>query len=327
MRRRAIPLTTAAILSVLIVTLASACGGSSTSKALSSPAKPEKPNLIVGQVPAEANAALYVAQQRGLFKAHGLHVTMQSITSTSTIIPALLHGSMDIGAGQLSTFIGAQASGVGQFRVLASGLQLGPNVNELMALKSSGITNAGDLKGKTIAVNATAGNGVLLTDSALSTYNIQPSQVTLVPIAFSDMAAALQAHRVAAAYTTQPYVTEMEQQAGASVVADLDQGAAENYMISGYTVTTAWADKYPNTAAAFAAAINQASALINANPATAQKAFETYLKVSPAVAKAMAVGTFPTSVSAAKLQQIANLMLKFKELSSSFNAAALVGKP
>jgi NitT/TauT family transport system substrate-binding protein len=317
MRRRATPLATAAILSVLIVTLASACGGSSTSKALTT-TKLEKTNLIVGQVPAEANAALYVAQQRGLFKAHGLNVTMESITSTSTIIPALLHGSMDIGA---------QASGVGQFRVLASGLQLGPNVNELMALKTSGIANAGDLKGKTIAVNATAGNGVLLTDSALSTYNVQPSQVTLVPMAFSDMAAALQAHRVDAAYATQPYVTEMQQQAGASVVADLDQGTAQNYMISGYTVTTAWAAKYPNTAAAFAAAINQASALIDANPATAQKAFETYLKVPPAVAQAMAIGTFPTSVSAAKLQQIADLMLKYKELSSSFDAAALVGKP
>lgn len=326
MRRRAIPLTTVAILSVLIMTLATACGGSSTSKALTT-TKLEKADVIVGQVPAEANAALYVAQSRGLFAKHGLHVTMQSIQSTSTIIPALLHGSMDIGAGQLSTFIGAQASGVGQFRVLASGLELGPNVNELMALKSSGIANAGDLKGKTIAVNATAGNGVLLTDAALSTYNIQPSQVTLVPMAFSDMAAALQAHRVAAAYATEPYVTEMEQQAGASVVADLDQGVAQNYMISGFTVTTAWAAKYPNTAAAFAAAINQASSLIDANPATAQTAFETYLKVSPSVAQAMAVGTFPTNVSTAKLQQIANLMLKYKELTSSFDAAALVGKP
>jgi NitT/TauT family transport system substrate-binding protein len=324
MRRCAAPL---AILSVLVMTLASACSGSSTTSGALATSKLEKPDLVVGQVPAEANAALYVAQQRGLFAAHGLHVTMESITSTSTVIPALLHGSMDIGAGQLSTFISAQASGIGQFRVLASGLQLGPDVNELMALKSSGIANAGDLKGKTIAVNATAGNGVLLTDSALSTYSIQPGQVTLVPMAFSDMAAALQAHRVDAAYATEPYVTEMEQQAGASVVTDLDQGAALNYMISGYTVTTAWAAKYPNTAAAFAAAINQASALINANPATAQKAFETYLKVPAAVAQAMAVGTFPTSVSAAKLQQIADLMLKFKELDSSFNAAALVGKP
>jgi NitT/TauT family transport system substrate-binding protein len=234
---------------------------------------------------------------------------------------------MDIGAGQVTTFIGAQASGLGPFRVLASGLELGPNVNEIVTLKSSGISNPGDLKGKTIAVNAPVGNGVLLTDAALSAYNVQPSQVKLAPMAFSDMAAALQAHRVAAAYSTQPYVTEMKQRLGATVVADLDQGAAQNYMISGYTVTTAWADKYPHTAAAFAAAISQASALIDRDPATAQKALETYLKVSPDVADVMAIGKFPTSVSTAKLQQLAHLMLEFKELKSSFNAAVLAGQP
>jgi NitT/TauT family transport system substrate-binding protein len=325
MRRHATPLATAAMLGVLVMALASACSSSSTSPASTS-SKPEKPNLVVGQVPAEANAALYIAEMRGLFAAHGLQVKLETITSTDTIVPDLLHGSMDVAAGQLTTFIGAQASGLGPFRVLASGLQLGPNVNELLALKSSGISNPGDLKGKTIAVNAPAGNGVLLTDSALSAYNVQPSQVTLVPMAFSDMAAALQAHRVAAAYSTQPYVTEMKQH-GVTVVADLDQGAAQSYAISGYTVTTAWAAKYPRTAAAFAAAINQANALINSNPATAQKAFETYLKVTPSVAATMAIGTFPTSVSAAKLQQLADLMLKFKELKSSFNAAVLVGKP
>lgn len=326
MRRRAIPVATAAMVSVLIMTLASACSGSSTSSAAAT-SKPEKTDLIVGQVPAEANAALYVAQMRGLFAAHGLHVTMETIQSTSTVVPALLHGSMDVGAGQLTTFIGAQASGLGQFRVLASGLELGPDLNELMALKSSGITNPGDLKGKTIAVNAPAGNGVLLTDAALKAYNIQPSQVTLVPIAFADMAAALQAHRVAAAYSTQPYVTELEQRIGARVVADLDQGAAQNYTISGFTVTTAWADKYPRTAAAFAAAISQASTMIDANPAVARKAFETYLKVPANVADVMAIGKFPTSVSTAKLQQLADLMLEFGELKSNFNAAILAGKP
>jgi NitT/TauT family transport system substrate-binding protein len=325
MRRRPIPVATAAVLSVLIVTLASACGSSTSSSPATS--KLEKTDLVIGQVASEANAALYVAQLRGLFAARGLHVTMQTIQSTETIVPDLLHGSMDIGAGQLTTFIGAQASGLGPFRVLASGLQLGPHVNELMALKSSGITNPGDLKGKTIAVNAPAGNGVLLTDAALSAYGIQPSQVTLVPIAFADMAAALQAHRVAAAYSTQPYVTEMEQRIGATVVADLDQGTAQSYTISGYTVTTAWADKYPHTAAAFAAAINQANAIIDTDPATVRKALETYLKVPPKVADVMAIGKFPTSVSTAKLQQLAGLMLEFRELKSSFNAAVLVGRP
>jgi NitT/TauT family transport system substrate-binding protein len=141
------------------------------------------------------------------------------------------------------------------------------------------------------------------------------------------MAAALQAHRVAAAYSTQPYVTEMEQQIGATVVADLDQGAALDYMITGYTVTTSWAGKYPKTAAAFAAAINQASRVLDTNHAAAQKAFETYLQASPKVAGTMALGNFPATVSVTRLQQLADLMLKYGELKAKFNAAVLIGQP
>jgi NitT/TauT family transport system substrate-binding protein len=326
MRRRATPLATAAILSVLITTLASACGGSSTSSA-SPHGGLEKTDLVIGQVPSEGNSALYVAEQRGLFAAHGLHVKLEAIQSSATIIPGLLHGSIDISAGQLTAFMGAQEQGIGRFRVLASGLEIGPNVNELMALKSSGITSPAELKGKTIAVNADVGNGVLLTDSALSAYGVKPSQVSLVTIGFPDMAAALAAHRVDAAYETQPYVTEMEQQIGATVVADLDQGAGADYMITGYTVTTAWATRYPKTAAAFAAAIDQANQVLDTDPAAARTAWETYLKVSPKVADVMATGKFPASVSVTRLQQLADLMFEYGELKSKFNAAALVGHP
>jgi NitT/TauT family transport system substrate-binding protein len=196
-----------------------------------------------------------------------------------------------------------------------------------MTLKSSGITSPAGLKGKTIAVNAPTGNGVLLTDSILAAHGIKPSQVTLTPMGFPDMAAALAAHRVTAAYSTQPYVTEMEQQLGATVVADLNQGAARGYLIAGFTVTKAWAARYPRTAAAFAASIQQASKVADSDPAADQKAFETYLKVTPGVAKVMAFGTFPATVALTKLQQLADLMHKFGELKSSFNAAALTGKP
>lgn len=321
---RLTPLATAAILSVLTMTLASACSGSSTSAA--STTKLEKTNLVIGAVPAEAVTPLYVAEQRGIFTAHGLHVKLESIASTNTIVPDLLHGSLDVAAGQLTTFINAQVKGLGPFRVLASGLEIGPGVNELMTLKGSGINSPADLKGKTIAVNATSGNGVLLTDAALAAYGVKPSQVKFTQMGFPDMAAALKAHQVDAAYSAQPYVTEMEQSFGASVVSDLNQGSAQGYMVGGFTVTKAWADKYPHTAAAFTAAIDQASEVADTNLSADQKAFETYLKAPVKVADVMADGTYPTSVPLAKLTQLADLMLEFNELTSPFNASALVGK-
>jgi NitT/TauT family transport system substrate-binding protein len=268
---------------------------------------------------------MYIAEQRGIFKAHGLHVTIETIVSTSDVVPDLLHGSLDVAGGQVTSFISAQAQGLGPFRVLASGLALAPHVNELMALPSSGITSAADLKGKSIAVNASTGDGVLLTDAILANYGIKPSQVSLKTIPFTAMSAALAAHQVDAAYVTEPYGTELQQKLGATVVADLDQGPGQGLLIGGFTVTSSWLKKYPHTAAAFAASIDEAAKIANTNRAADEKAFETYLHTTPAVADAMAAGTFPTSVSSAQLQKAANLMAEYGELKPGFDAGALNG--
>lgn len=312
------------ILGVLALTLAAAaCSSSSGSSGASGSSGLEKTNLIVGAVPAETSTALYVAQERGIFAAHGLHVKIETIVSTDDVVPDLLHGSLDVASGQVTTFISAQAAGLGPFRVLASGLEMGPGVDEMVALKSSGIKNGAGLAGTSVAENAATGNGVLLTDALLTVYNVKLTDVTLKVIPFASMAAALAAHRVDAAYCSEPYCTQMRQDLGAVVVGDLDQGQASGLLIGGYTVTDSWLKKYPRTAAAFAAAINEASKVADANLAVARHADMVNLHLKPQVAAVMATGTFPTSVDPVKLQQVADLMLRYGELKKNFKAASL----
>jgi NitT/TauT family transport system substrate-binding protein len=266
---------------------------------------------------------MFIAQERGIFAKHGLHVTVKSITSTTTIVPDMLSGAVDIASGQIPTFIAAQAHGVGSFHLLASGLTLGPGVNEILALKSSGITSPAQLKGKTLAVNAPTGDSALLTDVVLADAGVSPSTVTHKVIPFTDMGVALSQHEVDAAYCTEPTCTVIKAKYGAVVIADTDQGAAQGMLTAGYTATTAWMKKYPKTAAAFAASILEASKIADSNRADLSKALVASLHITPAVAGSVAIGTFPTSVSQAKLQQVVNLMVKFGELKGSFNVASL----
>jgi NitT/TauT family transport system substrate-binding protein len=313
-----------AVPGILLLALASACGSSNSSTTpVHSGSKLEQTNLVVGAVPAETAAALYLAQERGIFAAHGLHVTVKPITSTLDIIPDMVHGSIDVASGQIPSFITAQAQGIGSFHLLASGLTLTPRVNEIVALKSSGITNGSQLKGKTIAENALVGDAALLVDSDLARYGTQPSQVTAKVIPFPDMGPALAAHQVDAAYCTEPYCTQMEQKYGARMVADMDEGDAQRLLISGYTVTDAWLTKDPHTAAAFAASIVAASQIADTNLAALQHALIANLHIDPAVADVMATGTFPTTVDLVKIRQVAGLMQKFGELKPGFNVAVL----
>lgn len=286
---------------------------------------PEKPDLVVGAVPAESAAALYIAQERGIFAAHGLHVKIEAVTSTSDIIPDMLHGTIDVASGQFPGYIAAQAAGTASFHVLAAGLSSSPGVNEIVALRSSGIGGVTTLRGRTIGVNALAGDGPLLVDSLLATYGVRPAQVRFRELPFPAMGAALAAHQIDAAYCTEPYCTEMEQRYGARVVADTDQGEARNLPIAGYTVTTAWLKKYPRTAAAFAASIVAGSLAADSDLSVLQHALVANLRLTPQVANVAATGSFPTTVIPAELQQVADLMLQFGELRHYFNVRAMTG--
>src|ERR1039457_4239351 len=230
--RRSLRHAVAVITIVATAMAVAACGG--TASATKS-AGPEKRDLVVAAVPGEGAAGLCIAQEKGLFAKQGLHVTIQPVTSSSTVIPAMLHGSVDVASGQYTSYIAADA----------------PN-SETPALLST----------------------------ALSSYGVTPAQVHLAVIPFPAMPAALAAGRVDAAYEIEPYLTEPVKQHGVQDLADIDNGATQDFPIAGYGVLASWAAKYPRTAAAFAKAIEQANAIAATNLATLQHTFTTQLHLS-----------------------------------------------
>jgi NitT/TauT family transport system substrate-binding protein len=312
------------------VALALAACSSGTSRPVSSASSPEKSglekaHLTVAAVPAEGAAGLYLAAERGLFARQGLHVTIVPTASAGTVIPQLLHGSIDIDAGQWVTAIAAQAAGAGTFHALADGFALGPRVQEIVTLPGSGITTPAQLRGKTIAVNALDGLTTDLTSAALAPYGITPAQVHYVAIPFPEMAAALSAHRVSAAFLTEPYLTGAEQSLGVTSIVDIDAGSSAGFPISGYMVTQQWYRRYPKTAAAFARALQQGNTLAATSSAALHQAMSQALHVTAKISDTMATGTFPTAISAAQLQRVADLMLRFGQLKKHFDVTALTG--
>jgi ABC-type nitrate/sulfonate/bicarbonate transport system substrate-binding protein len=315
-------LVTTAVLGALALTLAASCSSPSTSSPASSG---QLTNLVVGAVPAETGAAMYIAKEHGIFAAHGLHVTIHVIQSTNDILPAMAKGTINVASGQIPSFIAAEVAGKGSFRLLASGLTLSPGVNEILAMKWSGITDPQQLRHKTIAENAPVGDSPLLVDSVLASYGMKPSQVTVTIKSFPDMGAALAAHQVDAVYCVEPYCTDIQQKYGAEVIADTDQGAAQGLLTAGYTVTTKWLKNNQKTAAEFAASIAEGATLADTDPADLQRALSASLHISPMVADVMATGTFPTTVDPVKVSQVADLMLTFGELKRPFDVSRLLG--
>lgn len=298
------------------------CGSAVTDSGRS----PQVTDVVVAAVPGEGSAGLYVAQDQGLFTRAGLHVAIKAVSSSGTVIPAMLRGQVTIASGQYTSYVAADAAGVARMKILAAGYSLGPGVQEIMVSAGSPVRSPAQLKGATIAVNAVNSETTDLLYTALASYGIIPSQVGVVAIPFPAMPAALAAHRVTAIYEIQPYVTEAGQQHGDQELLDIDSGAAAGFPISGYAALASWATHNPAAARAFTRAIEQGNALAATNLKILQHAFETSLHISPLVADVMAAGVFPVSIDPTALQRVPDLMLTYGQLRKPFAITALTGR-
>jgi NitT/TauT family transport system substrate-binding protein len=315
------------LIPALVAVSAPAAGGCSSATATVTPAGPEKPDITVAAVPASGAAGLYIAQDEGLFKRHGLHVTILPSVSATVVLAELRAGRIDVSLGQYTADILAQAKGIASLKILAEGNMGGPGTGEVLVPGGSAVKTPAQLKGKTIAVNVLNGLAELEVMDDLKGYGITADQVHFTAIPFPSEAAALNAGQVSAAYMVEPYISQAEMAAGAKVLLDTNSGATMNFPVEGYAVTRAWAQKYPRTAAAFAAAIDQGQDIAGRDKGEAEKVLVKFLGITPRVASVMSLGTYPDRVDPAPLTRVGVLMQTFPAVSglaSTVNVAQVI---
>ena len=317
-----------------IMMLAAGCSGGSANG--TAPLKLEKSSIVVDAFPAIDSAGLYIAQMDGLFAAQGLHVTIVPLQTppptTQSLIDGQVKGNYDITAGDYVTYIDNQL-GVGvpkaNLRIIAEASFLQPNVLALLVRGGSPINSVGELKNKTVSVNAPNNIGTLLVKSLLLEHGISPRQVQFNSnVAFPDVAPALGANSISAAFAPEPFVTQDEEGSGVQELADLDQGSTQNFPIQGYAVTQAWAEKYPSTLLAFTRALAQGQEIADTDRGAVELAIEKYLLIPPAAAASISLPNFPTGLDAVRLQRVVSTMTRFGLLparDASFKIISMTG--
>jgi NitT/TauT family transport system substrate-binding protein len=316
----AVPVAGALAAAALLAAACSAAGGGGSA----APAGLEKTNLTVAAVPALDSAGLYIAQERGLFAAQGLHVTIESVDSSATVVAGQLAGKYDVTEGAYVAYMLADAQQDAGLKVLAPASNMGPLTQEVMVPAGSPIQTVSQLKGKTIGLNVLDNVGQVLVSSLLSDNGISPSDVHFVAVPFPDMATALKTHEVDAAWLPEPFITDVEESIGATPLADVDQGAAQNLPVAGYVATQSWLDKYPETAAAFRRAVLEAQGIASNDPGAIVDGMVAYGGVSRTTAQIEAAPIYPQQSDLTLLQRTANLMEQFGLTQQVFNAASMI---
>lgn len=327
---RLLIITVATVTAVATVAACSSGSGDGTNTASASL---ELTDLTIGAVPVTDEAGLYVAQSEGYFKAAGLNVRIDPIVSSATAIDGMNRGQYDITAGNSVSYVQAQVSRQANLEIVAVGSRMQPGNQALYTLPGSPITTVVKLQGKRIGVNVVDNIGTLLISSLLESHGVSPDSVTFVPVAgsFGGMDQALAHHSIDVAWLPEPFGSLGQVNDGVQELADLDQGATQNFPVSWYAVTKSWATKHPKTLVAFLGALRRGQQLASENRQMVEGVMEKLpspFAVPTMVASVMSLETYPLitapGIQAGSVQQVPNLMYEMHMLTRMFNVSAML---
>ncbi|HEX2314087.1 MAG TPA: ABC transporter substrate-binding protein [Thermomonospora sp.] len=294
---------------LLAATALAACGGSDDEGGANGL---EKARLTIGLLPVPDAAPLYVAIQQGLFRKEGLTVTTRIVQSGAAAVPLLKSGQLDI---SLSNYVAAliaqeQSGGAVRWRFVADAYQGEKGAFVVLVPADSSIRNPADLRGKKIAVPSLKAIGTLATEATLRAAGLPKDAVEFVEIGFPQMAAALKAGRVDAAWVAEPFITALQREGARTVLDTMDPGGpTKNIPIAGWGVLGDFAEKHPRTVAAFQRAMAQAQRMAATDRSLVTRTLPTYVRgIDENTARVVTLGSFPTGQNAGRLQRLAGLM-------------------
>ena len=301
----------------------------------------EKTTLNVAVVPAMDSAGFFTAMHDGLFAKEGLTIKYTPAISSETAVTEQLKGQLDISGGNYVSYINEAALNHQPIEVVAEGSIMQQGAQTIFTMPNSKIKTLAQLKGHLIGVNAPGNIDYLLGVSVLSENNVDRNNVTFPDakmknfaatggaIPFPFMAADLAKGEIAAAIMPEPFASQAEQEYGAVPLADLNQGATQDFPIEGYVTTKAWAAKYPNTLKRFLAALEIGQEISDTDRGAVETAFESIDKpqdgqVTKAIGAVMALDTYPIGVDQTRIQRVADVMYQFGLLKTRFNVSSML---
>lgn len=221
-----------------------------------------KPKVRVGFQTGDINNITMVAYNQGYFEKAGLDVELSPYSSGGAMVPALAAGEVDITWFFPFPSLTAYANGVGLEVIL---LDHAPMTAERLIAK--GISDASELKGKTIGVTiGTSGHHSLL--AALDKAGLAQEEVSLVNLKPSEMAAAFSANQIDAAWTWEPAAGELNKLGGKDLETSESVGA---YAVALWAARKEFAEANPDVIMKFMAAWDMAQQAYLKDPSAGQK--------------------------------------------------------
>jgi len=273
------------IILAFVSTLFTACGSAN--------APAESITLKIAVLPIIDTLPLYVAQQQGFFTEHGVSVELIPVASAPERVQLMAAGQVD---GTINETLAVMQFNKESVQVQAVRYALRPSEGFghffILASGQSDITTPDGLKNVEIGVS----QGTIIeyvTERLLQSEGLNADEIKSIPVPKIPDRMSLLASGELSAGTLPDPLGALAVQSGAVIV--MDDSAHPEYGFSIYSFRTEVIDTYPAMIKGFLAAIDEAVALINADP-TQYTSILSEANIVPApLLEAYKVPPFPTA--------------------------------
>ena len=268
------------------------------------------------------NAAMFMAMEKGFFKAEGLELETLPLAGGAPIINGVTSGDLQFGWSNVISLYQAHVEGF-DFKLIAGGATNVRGSNETHAIvvgKDSAIKSAKDLEGKTVAVN-TLNNIVHLMAMAWVDKNGGSSiKVKFVELPFPQMEPALVAGKVDAISVHEPFAAVAARRPETRVLSNPWGDVVAKFLIASWFASEKWIQKNQATAQAFVRAINRGIDAIRADKDGARAAMIKWAGLNPDFAGKIGLPLFEKGINEKDVQVTMDLTYKYKMISRALKA-------
>lgn len=243
----------------------------------------ERAPLVVGYSALRISLPLFVAEARGLFATHGVRVELRRYDTAQPLVEELVDGRIDAGGYAAVPIVITVAERAHQRVRVATAIVEDEDHPISALLRGAGRTelaSVADLRGRRVGVLPTLAYQRWLA-LVLEDAGVDPDDVSVVPLAPPLQVQTLAAGGVDALFTGDPMATAAlatgagERLGGAAPVPAALHGP---HVFGTFLVADAVATERPDDVAALLAALDEAIALVHADPGAAREAMSTFVR-------------------------------------------------
>ena len=273
--------------------------------------------VTLGLIPITDVAPIYLGIEQGIFADHGLELDIQLAQGGAAIVPAVVSGEYDFGYSNVVTLLVAHQNDI-PIRVISNGSTStnvdGADTTEVAALADSGVADVLDLEGKTVAINALSNFGEITIRNSLEQAGGDPDSISFVEVPYPNMPAQLAAGEVDAAWTTEPFRTQIVQEGGV-IVASPMVDMAENFDSAFYFASAQTVETNPALVTSFRVALAESFAYASANEDAVREIIQDYASLSPELAASVGLSQWLPEINRSGLETLAAAAVSYGVLS------------